>query len=94
MADDQQHRLDERDPDAMADREDRLRAELDALDHAKLAARTEALDAIRRAIGRVRTAGQVLDDVVAEARAYGCTWQQIADAAGMARPSAWQRWAR
>lgn len=39
-----------------------------------------------------RTAGALLDQSVAEARAWGATWQQVADAAGIARQTAWKRW--
>jgi hypothetical protein len=69
-----------------------LRAELDRLDTAKNAARTEALAAVQIAAAAHAGAGRRLDEAVAEARAYDATWQQIADAAGMARPSAWKRW--
>lgn len=85
--------LDEHDPDAMTDRETRLRAELDGLDAAKLAARIGALDAIRQ---RAEAASQTvagLTDAVHEARAYGATWEQIGQAAGMTRQSAHERWA-
>ena len=74
------------------DRATRLRAELDALDTAKTAARTEALTGVQLAAQAFHGAGRRLDEAVAEARAYDATWQQIADAAGMAKPSAWKRW--
>lgn len=86
--------LDEHDPDAMADRGARLRAELDRLDMQKLAARTDALDAIGRRVALVNEYAELLDAAVAEARAYGATWQQIGDAAGLVKSAAWERWAR
>jgi hypothetical protein len=86
--------LDEHDPDAMTDREERLRAELDHLDAAKLAGRIETLDHLRRYAGDVVRLGAAIDRAVAEARAYGATWQQIADAVGITRQSAHERWAR
>src|SRR4051812_19120596 len=71
-----------------------LRAELDRLDLAKIAAREEALNAVRdRAILQRATAAE-LDAAVAEARGYGATWQHIADAVGITRQSAWDRWHR
>lgn len=53
-----------------------------------------------RAVSRVREARayadrgeEELDRAVRDARAAGATWQQIGDAAGMARQAAWKRWA-
>lgn len=79
-------------PDDLDDRAVRLRAELDRLDLAKTQARSEALTAVHLAAAAHAGAARRLDEAVAEARAYDATWQQIADAAGMARPSAWKRW--
>src|SRR5437763_17151433 len=63
----------------------RLRAEPDALDLQKTAARTEALDTIGRRMAVIVEHGKALDEAVAEAHAYGATWQQIADAAGLTK---------
>lgn len=90
---DDQLTLDEHDPDAMEDRGARLRAELDRLDTAKLQARTETLDAIGRRVALINEYTELLDMAVAEARAYGATWQQIGDAAGLVKSAAWERWA-
>ncbi len=56
-------------------------------------------DERRSALGRVTAtaqtadvAGAELDAAVLAARAKGATWQQIANAAGMRRQSAWRRW--
>jgi hypothetical protein len=79
--------------------------DLDAED-ARLSAELERVKALRmehtlRAVSRVagaaadwRAAGEELDAAVAAARAAGATWQQIADAAGMRRQSAWTRWGK
>lgn len=85
--------LDEHDPDALDDRGARLRAELDRLDLAKSAARAEALTAVQLAADAHRGAARRLDEAVAEARGYGATWQQVADAAGLVKSAAWERWA-
>jgi hypothetical protein len=85
--------LDHLDPDAMEDRGARLRAELDALDVAKLNARTEALDAVTRQARLVRGHTAQLDESVAEARGFGATWKQIGEAAGIVASAAWERWA-
>jgi hypothetical protein len=85
--------LDDHDPDAMEDRGARLRAELDRLDTAKTAARLESLGAAARAAEAAGVASRALDDAVAEARAYGATWQQIGDAVGLVKSAAWERWA-
>lgn len=85
--------LDEHDPDALDDRAARLRAELDRLDTAKLHARNETLAAISTHARYVKEQQEDLDGAVAEARAYGATWQQIADAAGLVKSAAWERWA-
>lgn len=69
-----------------------LRAQLEALDAAKLAAVLESLDGITARARDHREAGLALDQAAAEARGYGATWQQIADAAGITRQSAWKRW--
>lgn len=52
-----------------------------------------------QALARVRDVGataaetrEQLDRAVAVARGHGATWQQIADALGMQRQSAWKRW--
>jgi hypothetical protein len=80
-------------PDPIDDRMAQLREELDRLDLAKEQARSDALQAVRDAGNRHRNAGRTLDVAVAEARGYGATWQQIADAVGLTKPAAWERWA-
>lgn len=90
---DEQLALDEHDPDAMEDRAARLRAELERLDTAKEHARLDALDRVSRNAEGSRVAGVALDHAVAEARGFGATWQQIADAVGIVRSAAWERWA-
>jgi isopropylmalate/homocitrate/citramalate synthase len=93
MTGDQLH-LDEHDPDALDDRAARLRAELDRLDLAREAARTDALSAVTQAQAAEKEATAKLADVVAEARAYGATWRDVADAAGCTVSNAWKRWAK
>lgn len=85
--------LDHFDPDAMDDRAARLRAELDALDTAKERAKLDALDAIRRDSLALKVAGDRLDESVAEARGFGATWKQVAEAAGVTASWAWEKWA-
>jgi hypothetical protein len=86
--------LDEHDPDAMDDRAEQLRAELDRLDVAKAAARTEALAAVAGAAAAERRATEHLAAVVGEARAYGATWRDVAAAIPCTVSNAWQRWAK
>lgn len=78
--------------DVMALRGAQLTAELEALDMARLHHRAEALELVAAAQRADKAARASLDDAVAEARALGATWQQIGDAAGMTRQSAWRRW--
>lgn len=80
-------------PYDLDDRATRLRAELEQLDTKKLQARTEALDTIGRRVSLVTEYSRLLDEAVAEARGYGATWQQVADAAGLVKSAAWERWA-
>jgi enamine deaminase RidA (YjgF/YER057c/UK114 family) len=80
------------DPAALEDAAAAARAELERLDLARLNLRLAALDRLRATDKATKDAAAALDGAVAEARAAGATWQQVADATGMARPSAWQRW--
>jgi NAD(P)-dependent dehydrogenase (short-subunit alcohol dehydrogenase family) len=90
-AGDQLH-LDEHDPDAMDDRAERLRAELDRLDLAKAAARTEALDNVRKATADVAEAETKQAAAIAEARGFGATWRDVAGAVDCTVSNAWKRW--
>jgi hypothetical protein len=85
--------MDEHDPDAMDDRAERLRAELDRLDLARAAARTETLAGVTAAAAAERKATADLADVVSEARAYGATWRDVAEAVPCSVSNAWKRWA-
>ena len=81
-------------PDDLTDQEAAVRAELDrltALRDAGIIAALEYVRGHRDALAEHRTK---LDQAVADARRRGATWQQIADAAGMTRPAAWERWNR
>lgn len=69
-----------------------LRQASEQLDMALLAYRAEALQRITAATSAAAAAAADLDAAVAEARGMDVTWQQIADAAGMTRQSAWRRW--
>lgn len=91
MTGDQLH-LDEHDPDALDDRAERLRAELDRLDLAKDAARSEALGDVRAAAAAVAAAEGKLARTIAEARGFGATWRQVAAAVGCTVSNAWKRW--
>lgn len=51
-----------------------------------------ALKATSRAVDRVRTSEERLNDAVAMARAAGATWMQIGGATGMSRQAAHERW--
>jgi hypothetical protein len=77
---------------------DRNRAELIAegarLDFALLQHRDEALADVKKRTATAAEEGRLLDLAVAEARGLDATWQQIADAAGMTRQSAWRRWGK
>jgi hypothetical protein len=86
--------LDEHDPDALDDRAERLRAELDRLDLAKAGARTEALSEVAKAAAAVAAAERRLTAAVGDARGFGATWRQVADALGTTVSNAWKRWAR
>lgn len=66
----------------------------DRLDMAVLEHRTSALEHVARCYAADTAAGKQLDDAIAEARGLGATWQQIGDAVGMTRQSAWKRWHR
>jgi hypothetical protein len=80
------------DPAALEDAAAVARAELERLDLARLNLRLAALDRLTATSKANKQAATDLDNAVAEARAAGATWQQIADGTGMARPSAWNRW--
>jgi hypothetical protein len=80
------------DPAELEDRTALARAELERLDLAREQLRLSALDRLAAAAATDKAADVALDAAVAEARAAGATWQQVADRTGMARPSAWQRW--
>jgi hypothetical protein len=69
-----------------------LAGERERLDLALLEYRTEAVDAVRVKATAAADAGSALDAAVRRARGLNATWQQIADAAGMTRQSAWKRW--
>lgn len=70
-----------------------LRRELDRLEALKTEGRGRALDRIRMCSEATTFAGDNLDAAVAAARSLGLTWQQIADAAGIVKSAAWERWA-
>lgn len=70
-----------------------LRADLDRLAALKIEGLTRALDAVASAAATSTTARERLDQAVAAARGAGATWEQIAEAAGLQRSSAWERWA-
>jgi len=80
-------------PGDLAARAASLRGQLEALDFAKAEARAEALDNVAGAAKLDRMAGAALTAAVHEARGYGATWQQIADAVGITRQTAHARWA-
>lgn len=67
-------------------------AELDRLRSLALEHTLRAVDAVRGAAGTLRSAAAELEEAVRLARAAGATWQQVADACGMTKQSAWQRW--
>jgi DNA-binding phage protein len=69
-----------------------LTEQLERLDFAQLEHRASALADVTRHTRDQAAAAAALDRAVAEARGLGATWQQIADAAGMTRQSAWRRW--
>lgn len=79
-------------PAALADARTAARAELERLELAVVQQRAEALERARQHSAHVRTQTAELDAAVAEARAAGATWQQVADAVGITRQSAWARW--
>lgn len=70
-----------------------LRQQLDRLEALKREGRARAVDGVAAATAQAKAWGEKLDQAVAAARSAGATWQQIADAAGMSRPAAWERWA-
>lgn len=71
----------------------RLAAELDRVTALRTEHRLRALNVVTTAAAAATTAGERLDQAVKDARAAGATWQQIADAAGIAdRQTAWKRW--
>lgn len=75
------------------DRErEELREQGARLDFALLEHRSAALADVAKRSAAAAEEGRLLDLAVLEARGMGATWQQIADAAGMARQSAWKRW--
>jgi hypothetical protein len=69
-----------------------LTEQLEALDLALLQHRAEAVDEVAKKATADADAGHALDNAVHVARGLGATWQQIADATGMTRQSAWKRW--
>lgn len=80
------------DPDDLDAEGARLAAELDRVRALRMEHTLRAVSAVASAADRAALAGAELDAAVAAARDAGATWQQIADAAGMRRQSAWQRW--
>lgn len=54
--------------------------------------RLRALDRVRDITRTYAETREQLDAAVARARQMDATWQQIADATGMTRQSAWRRW--
>lgn len=74
------------------DRVERLRAELEQLEALRTEQIAEGLSGVRYAAGSWRSAAAELDDAVARAKRAGASWQQIADAVGITRQSAWKRW--
>lgn len=79
-------------PDDLDTQEDRVRAELDRLTALRMEHTVRAIDAVAGASIAWRRAVSKLDAAVADARSAGATWQQVADAVGMTRQSAWRRW--
>lgn len=79
-------------PDLDAELE-RLQRETQRVTAMRHEAAVRAVDTIAAAAKNAGEADDALDRAVRDARATGCTWQQIADAAGMTRQSAWRRWA-
>jgi thioredoxin reductase len=69
-----------------------LAQQMEALDVQLLAHRIEAVDEVKKKATSATDAGLALDNAVHVARGLGATWQQIADATGMQRQSAWKRW--
>ena len=72
----------------------RFREEMDRLRSRAETYRSERLADVAAKAQSSRTARAELDGAVAAARSAGATWQQIADATGMERQSAWRRWSR
>lgn len=54
--------------------------------------RAAAVSAVADAAQARHATGAALDQAVTEARAWGASWQEIADAAGITRQTAWKRW--
>lgn len=77
---------------AVDDRLAALNAERERLSLAVLEHRASALQDVTRYTAAAADVAADLDAAVAEARAAGATWEQIATAAGMTRQSAWKRW--
>lgn len=80
-------------PAELAAADEAFSAELDRIRQARVNYTTRALELVRAAAAADALTGSELDKAVANARAAGATWQQIGDAVGMARQSAWKRWA-
>lgn len=71
---------------------DQLRAELDRVEALARLHIASAVDHVRASAAAVTLDTETLDQAARDARRLGATWQQIADAAGMTRQSAWRRW--
>jgi hypothetical protein len=79
-------------PPDLSDQEAAVRAELERLTALRDAGIIAALAYVRGHRDALAEHRTKLDQAVADARRRGATWQQIADAAGMTRPAAWERW--
>jgi isopropylmalate/homocitrate/citramalate synthase len=79
-------------PEDVGEQTARAREQLTALEELRRHGIATTLDRVRVAAAADTAAGDALDQAVAAARRVGATWQQIADAVGIARPSAWERW--
>jgi hypothetical protein len=79
-------------PEDVGDQLDQAHEHLTALEELRRHGIATNLDRLRKAAADDQAAGAALDEAVVLARRVGATWQQVADAVNMARPSAWERW--